>query len=64
MGFTEHELPFVTKVQAPLESFVVGGFSGHGMGLGFHTAREVAELVCGKKDESFFSQFKRIKINL
>ncbi|HXH76425.1 MAG TPA: FAD-dependent oxidoreductase [Bacteriovoracaceae bacterium] len=64
MGFTEHELPFATKVKGPIDTYAVGGFSGHGMGFGFHAAREVAELVCGKKDDSFFNQFKQMNISL
>ncbi len=59
MGFTEHELPLVGKVNAPVETYMVGGFSGHGMGLGFRTAKDVAELVTGVNKESFFSQFKK-----
>lgn len=64
MGFTEHELPYVSKASAPLDTVVVGGFSGHGMGLGFHCAKEAAELVLGQKKESFFSAFKEVKFSL
>lgn len=64
MGFTKSELPFIQKINAPLETFVVGGFSGHGMGFGFHSAKEVAELVSGQKSESFFNQFNKEIINL
>jgi glycine/D-amino acid oxidase-like deaminating enzyme len=59
MGFTSHELPYVEQVKAPLETFIIGGFSGHGLGLGFHSAKDLAELVVGMKKESFFSQFKK-----
>jgi gamma-glutamylputrescine oxidase len=62
MGFAEHELPFITAISAPLATYLVGGFSGHGMGFGFHSAREMAEIVCGKKDVSFFSEFKQIRM--
>jgi gamma-glutamylputrescine oxidase len=65
MGFTEHELPFVTdNIESPIQTFAIGGFSGHGMGLGFLAAKEMAEIVCGKKKDSFFSQFKRVKLSL
>lgn len=64
MGFTEHELPYVTKVNAPIEAFTLGGFSGHGMGLGFLSGKEMAELVNGVKQESFFSQFKKVDLTL
>jgi gamma-glutamylputrescine oxidase len=64
MGFTENELPLVEQVKAPLETYVVGGFSGHGMGFGFKSAKEVSELIVGIKKESFFSQFKKVDIKL
>lgn len=64
MAFTEHELPLVQKVTAPLETVVAGGFSGHGMGLGFRTGLEVADLVCGTKATSFFEQFKKADLTL
>ena len=65
MGFTEHELPILTKAKtSPIETFVIGGFSGHGMGLGFRSSQEMAELVCGQKEKSFFDQFKSFNIIL
>jgi glycine/D-amino acid oxidase-like deaminating enzyme len=64
MGFTGHELPLMTKVEAPLPTWFVGGFSGHGMGLGFQAGKELSELVAGEKSTSFFQQFKDIKIKL
>lgn len=64
MGFTEHELPLAGKVTAPVETFMIGGFSGHGMGLGFRSARDIAELVVGTNKESFFEQFKKVEFTL
>lgn len=64
MGFTPHELPLLTKVEAPLPTWFVGGFSGHGMGFGFHAGKEMSELVCGDRKESFFQKFKDVKISL
>ena len=64
MGFTEHELPFISRVDGPLEAYALGGFSGHGMGLGFHSGKEMAEIVLGKKSGSFFDQFKKVAITL
>ena len=64
MGFTEHELPLAGKVKAPIETFMIGGFSGHGMGLGFHSGKDIAELVAGLKTESFFNQFQPVDISL
>jgi gamma-glutamylputrescine oxidase len=64
MGFTEHELPLLTDVSAPLPTWFVGGFSGHGMGLGFHAGMEMSELVSGEKAKSFFSKFKDREVSL
>ena len=64
MGFTGHELPIITKAEAPMETYVIGGFSGHGMGFGFRSAKEVADLVLGTIQKSFFDNFKAIKIKL
>lgn len=64
MGFTGHELPIITRAEAPLETFVIGGFSGHGMGFGFRSAQEMARLVTGKINQSFFDDFKAVKIKL
>ena len=64
MGFTSDELPILNRVEAPLETFVIGGFSGHGMGLGFRSSLEMAELVTGQKTKSFFENFKTVKIKL
>jgi glycine/D-amino acid oxidase-like deaminating enzyme len=64
MGFTEHELPMITKIEAPMETYMIGGFSGHGMGLGFRSGQEMAELVTGTKNESFFDLIKTTKIKI
>lgn len=64
MGFTDHELPLIDKIKAPTECYMIGGFSGHGMGLGFRSGKEMAELVSGQKQDSFFTQFKRADFTL
>lgn len=64
MGFTEDELPFVTRVNAPIDTFALGGFSGHGMGLGFRSGKEMAQLVTEDMKESFFSKIKSVRIDL
>lgn len=64
MGFTEHELPLITKAEAHLDAYVIGGFSGHGMGFGFRSAKEMAELVTGNITQSFFDNIKTVKIKL
>lgn len=57
MGLTPHELPYVDTVNAPMKTILAVGFSGHGMGLGFHAGKESAELALGLRKESFFSRF-------
>ncbi len=64
MGFTESELPIIERLETPLPTVVVGGFSGHGMGLGFHAGREAAALVTGEKTVSFFGPIKHPEIAL
>ena len=64
MGFTEHELPIISKTEAPLDTYVIGGFSGHGMGLGFRSAQEMAMLLTGQISTSFFDKIKSVKIKL
>ncbi len=64
MGFTEEELPFVTKASAPLDAFAIGGFSGHGMGLGFRSGKEMAQLMIGELQESLFTKIKSVKIDI
>lgn len=64
MGFTESELPLVGKISAPIETFVIGGFSGHGMGLGFRSGKDLAELICGHSKSSFFEHFKKADFQL
>lgn len=64
MGFTTDELPLVGKIDAPCEAYMIGGFSGHGMGLGFRTAKDLAELVSGNSTTSFFDQFQKARFAL
>lgn len=64
MGFTGHELPYITKASADIDAFVIGGFSGHGMGLGFRSGQEMAKLVTGEISQSFFDSFKPVNIQL
>lgn len=59
MGFTAHELPFIEKVESQSKTYMLGGFSGHGIGLGFLAGKEMAELVLEKKERSLFSKFKK-----
>jgi gamma-glutamylputrescine oxidase len=64
MGFTEHELPIIDRVYSPLETYFLGGFSGHGMGFGFLSGKEMAQFCLGLKKESFFNQFKKVDFSI
>jgi gamma-glutamylputrescine oxidase len=64
MGFTDRELPIISKLSAPVDTYLVAGFSGHGMGLGFHSGKEIAELISGNQNKSFFDYLETNKIKL
>lgn len=64
MGFTEHELPLIQKLQGKENIFLAAGFSGHGMGFGFKSGQELAWLLTGRKPHSFFETFRTIDICL
>lgn len=61
MGFTKHELPIVDRLKTHRNVFVAAGFSGHGMGFGFKSGKEMAELLLGFKKETFFNQFLKVE---
>lgn len=64
MGFTEHELPLIQKINGNKNIFLAAGFSGHGMGFGFKSGEEVAGLLTGRKTHSFFETFRTVDICL
>lgn len=45
MGFTESGLPFAGPLEGMPNVYVCAGFTGHGMGFAFMTARQVADRV-------------------
>ena len=62
MGFTQDELPYIEKLKTSSNTFIIGGFGGHGMGLGFLSARNLVELMSQKVNESFFSELRKKKL--
>lgn len=50
MGFSPDELPFVAEVPGVAGAVAVGGFTGHGMGLGLRVGRLVARRLLGRAD--------------
>ena len=45
MGFTESGLPFAGPVDGMRNTYICAGFTGHGMGFAFITAKQVAEMI-------------------
>lgn len=52
MGFSSDELPLIEKRDS---YYFIAGFSGHGMGLGFASARNLAEMIIDQKTSFFHS---------
>jgi glycine/D-amino acid oxidase-like deaminating enzyme len=45
MGFTESGLPFTGPLEGMPNTYVCAGFTGHGMGFAFMSAKQVAEAI-------------------
>ena len=45
MGFTESGLPFAGPLEGMPNVYLCAGFTGHGMGFAFMTAKKVAEMI-------------------
>ena len=45
MGFTETGLPLAGPLDGMPNVFICAGFTGHGMGFAFMTAKRVAESI-------------------
>ena len=45
MGFSESGLPMAGPVEAMKNVYICAGFTGHGMGFAFMTAKQVAEMI-------------------
>ncbi|TMF30408.1 MAG: FAD-binding oxidoreductase, partial [Chloroflexi bacterium] len=45
MGFTESGLPLAGPVDGMPNVYICAGFTGHGMGFAFMTAKQVAEQI-------------------
>ena len=45
MGFTESGLPFAGPVDGMQNTYICAGFTGHGMGFAFMSAKQVAEAI-------------------
>ena len=45
MGFTESGLPMAGPLEGMPNVYICAGFTGHGMGFAFMTAKQVAESI-------------------
>lgn len=52
MGFSADELPLLEKRK---DYYLIGGFSGHGMGLGFNASRNLSDMMIDNKTSFFHS---------
>lgn len=59
MGFSSDELPLLEKRHS---YYLIAGFSGHGMGLGFASARNVAEMITDNKTSFFHALRTRCRL--
>lgn len=51
MGFSADGQPLVGSLSSDPSLYFVGGFTAHGLGLAFHSAKVLAHMICG--DEAF-----------
>ena len=59
MGFSSDELPIIEKRNS---YYLIAGFSGHGMGLGFNSARNLADMLIDNKTSFFQSLRTRCRL--
>jgi glycine/D-amino acid oxidase-like deaminating enzyme len=45
MGFTESGLPLIGPLHGMPNVYICAGFTGHGMGFAFMSAKQVAEMI-------------------
>lgn len=58
MGFTKSEIPYVGELSHLKSCFIAAGFSGHGMGWGFKTAKEMSLYLLEKNHQPLLSKIK------
>ena len=59
MGFSADELPLLEKRHS---YYLIAGFSGHGMGLGFSSAKNLAEMIIDQKTSFFHALRTRCRL--
>ena len=55
MGFSVDGQPLVGSLPTDNQTFFVGGFTAHGLGLAFHSAKCLADLIFGRPIPAFIS---------
>jgi gamma-glutamylputrescine oxidase len=55
MGFSKDGQPMVGALPGDGQAFFLGGYTGHGIGLAFHTAKALVDLIFGREVPSWLS---------
>ena len=55
MGFSKDGQPMVGALPGDEQVFFLGGYTGHGLGLAFHTAKQLTGLIFGREVPSWLS---------
>lgn len=55
MGFSVDGQPMIGALPGDPQSFFCGGFTGHGLGLAFHSAKVLVDCIFGRNIPSFIS---------
>ena len=55
MGFSKDGEPMIGSIPDDPQVFFAGGYTGHGIGLAFHTAKTLVDLVFGREIPSWIS---------
>ena len=55
MGFSSDGLPLIGHLPHQTQSYFIGGFTAHGLGLAFHTAEKLKNLILGGPVDEFIS---------
>lgn len=55
MGFSADGLPILGALPQSANTFFLGGYTGHGLGMAFHCGKSLAKLIFGEKLPDFLS---------
>ncbi len=55
MGFSSDGLPLIGNLPHQSQSYFISGFTAHGLGLAFHCAQKLVDLIFGRQIDEFIS---------